>query len=227
MEVPRIFIRSIDTSENVEIEEIVSALAREIVSEEFSEIAEVIDVETITDTKGEISEENTLRVDVNVEINTENLVVGGRYDSGKIIERYYEMKDGAINNIMKKRKEGIMTKVGLAPENYKLRIVGVTTELTVSTMMREMRDTEVTIGDIIGYSYVNVKVGIIMSIEDITGYEPGGDQALRIRYNALCKAESMYGMDELQKWAKEIGIRKIEEKDKIMLCQEIREYYGW
>ena len=64
-----------------------------------------------------------------------------------------------------------------------------------------------------------IDIELVMSIEDISGFEPEGRQALYTKFNYLCSHNSLDSLDELRDWAQSLGIVYSGSSSKDQLCE--------
>ena len=72
-----------------------------------------------------------------------------------------------------------------------------------------------------------IYITITVSIEDITGLEPEGDEALYAKFKYLCEHGNRENLEELEEWTRSIGIRYTTPPTKDQMCTDIRAHYGF
>ena len=151
----------------------------------------------------------------------------GHHPYGEPIAKFYSLRDTILNNLRAKMErtlsDDILVQLGLSPQQFIIKIHDIKiADLGVYTYVDGIGAPDVFIGP-----GIDTTITVILSIEDISGFEPGEDQALRIQYNNLCSNYTVQSEAELRNWAVQLQIPGAIGMNKLALCQSIVDYYGW
>ena len=150
-------------------------------------------------------------------------------DFDPIITEFADKKQRILNGvnwaISPTMKESLLEQYDINAEQFLVKTVKVEVlpRLTTSYSTRAARDDR----NYAGETLFIMAVVFYLSIEDLSTLEPGGDEAVRLRYNNLCSERSRYSENELRSWAVELGLNDAGEMTKEELCQAVKQYYGW
>lgn len=140
-----------------------------------------------------------------------------RYDLGTVTELATYVKNNLNDKIIPYVKQEFLNRVGLSENQFIIRVKNLKVYPTVQTN----KNIQPCITNIL------VTIEFDMSIQDMSGFIPGGEYALKIKYNNLCSSYTTQSVDELRDWARTIGVRNYMNLLKEQLCEAIKSTYGW
>lgn len=147
-------------------------------------------------------------------------------ESYDFIEKYIAIKDNAMYNIIEKTtpvvKENYLHGGSLSSNQFIIKFINIK---FIPNVRFYIDGSYIPEENYYGYLTGEVDIRIILNIEDISGLEPGQIQALQIKYNNLCSSYTVQSINELQQWAKQLGLPNYGTKQD--LCLAIKTYYGF